>query len=160
MRIKRPIAGPALRALALVAVAGCLVATFGCSLFTTPGTNPGPGTDPGPGPTPVSGPMAADIIVVDDPTGGRGITDLACTFEVTQLGTSGNEPIQIRVDWQASCGTHKSETFTFRGADEVYTSTYEDGTGTPLSMTFWATIHWTDSRGSHVVRSASAACTY
>ena len=148
-----------LRILFLAAVGGLVLASVGCTQIVTPG--PGPGTDPTPpGTTPASGPMSADVTIVDDPTGGKGVTDLACTFEVTQLGTDGTDPIQIRVDWSASCGTHKSETFTFRGSHEVYTSTYEDPTGSPIGMTFWATIRWTDSRGAHVLRSASAACSY
>jgi hypothetical protein len=155
-----PRLAPWLRGLTLIATVGILIGSFGCTPVGTPGTNPSPGTDPVPGPTPTSGPMAADVVILDDPTGGTGVTDLACTFEMTQLGTDGNEPIQVRVDWSASCGTHKSETFTFRGSDEAFTSTYEDPTGMPISMTFWATIHWTDSRGMHVLRSASAACTY
>ncbi len=127
----------------------------GCSLLTPPGSD-GPGTVPGT--DPATGAMAADVIILDDPAGGKGVTDLACVFEATQLGTSGAAPIQIRVDWSASCGTHKSETFTFRGGQEVFTSTYEDPSGYPLGMTFWATIRWTDSRGSHVLQSADAAC--
>jgi hypothetical protein len=146
------------RALLAVATVGAVGTLLGCTLFSTPGTGPGPGTDPGTGP--VSGPMAADIVIVDDPSGGKGVTDLACVFEVTQLAQDGSDPMEIRVDWSASCGTHKSETFTFRGSSELFTSTYEDASGMPLSMTFWATIRWTDSRGSHVLRSASAACTY
>jgi hypothetical protein len=143
-----------LRILTLTALAAALLAAFGCTPVGTPGTDPGPGT------TPASGPMAADIVIVDDPTGGSGVTDLACTFEVTQLGTEGNEPVQIRVDWSASCGTHKSQSFAFRGAEETFTATYEDPTGAPIGMTFWATIRWTDSRGPHAIRSASAVCTY
>lgn len=146
------------RSLTVVAVVGALGALFGCSLFTTPGTGPGPGSDPGP--TPVGGLVSADIVIVDHPVGGSGVTDLACTFEATQLGTDGSDPIEIQVDWSASCGTHKSEVFTFHGGDEVFTSTYGDPAGAPLGMTFWATVRWTDARGSHTVRSASAACTY
>jgi hypothetical protein len=144
---------PWLRALGLAATAALLFTAFGCAPVAGPGTGPGPG--PGPGSTPL--PIAADIVIVDDPVGGSGASELACTFEATQLGTEGSESIQIRVDWSASCGTHKSETFTFRGPDQVFTSTYEDPTGMPLGMTFWATITWVDSRGKHVLRSASAA---
>ena len=135
-------------------------ALVGCSLVGTPGVTPDPGAGPGVGPDPISGPMSVDVAVVDDPVGGRGVTDLSCTFEATQPGTDGTSPVQIRVDWSAPCGTHKSETFTFRGGQETFTSTYGDPAGYPLGMTFWATLRWTDSRGSHVVRSADAACTY
>jgi hypothetical protein len=141
------------RTLGLTAGAALLLVAFGCAPVAGPGT--GPGTNPGPGST--SLPIAADIVILDDPVGGAGASEIACTFEATQIGVEGNRPIQIRVDWSASCGTHKSEAFTFRGPDQVFTSTYEDPTGTPISMTFWATITWVDSRGKHVVRSASAA---
>ncbi len=157
---RAPRLAPWLRGLTLMIAVGILMASFGCTPVGMPGTNPGPGADPGPGPAPSSGPISADIVIVDNPIGGKGVTDLACTFEATQLGTDGSEPIQIRVDWSATCGTHKSEVFTFRGGDEAFTSTYEDPTGAPLGMTFWATVAWTDARGSHVVRSASAACSY
>ncbi len=139
------------RALFLVAPAALLLASFGCSPTSGIGTGPGPG--PGPGPT--SLPIAADIVILDDPVGGHGASSLACTFEATQVGTEGDMPIQIRVDWSAPCGTHKTETFTFRGAAQVFTSTYEDPTASPLSMTFWATITWMDRRGKHTIRSAS-----
>jgi hypothetical protein len=139
--------------LGLMAGAALLFAAFGCAPIAGPGT--GPGTDPGPGST--SRPIAADIVILDDPVGGPGASEIACTFEATQIGVEGNQPVQIRVDWSASCGTHKTETFTFRGPDQVFTSTYEDPTGMPLGMTFWATISWVDSRGKHVVRSATAA---
>ena len=134
------------RALGLMAIAALLLAAFSCA----------PVAGPGPGPGSTSLPIAADIVILDDPVGGAGASEVACTFEATQIGVDGNQPIQIRVDWSASCGTHKSETFTFRGPDQVFTSTYEDPTGMPISMTFWATITWVDSRGKHVLRSASA----
>jgi hypothetical protein len=142
----------ALPILVAVLVAAALAGLAGCSPF------PAPGTDDGPAAGPTSRPMAVDILVVDDPVGGQEVSNLACTVEATQLGVEGSEPVQIRVDWSASCGTHKSETFTFRGGRETFTSTYEDPTGQPLRMTFWATVRWTDSRGAHAVRSASAAC--
>lgn len=141
------------RTLGLMATAALLLAAFGCAPVAGPGTDPG--ADPGPGST--SLPIAADIVILDDPVGGADASELACTFEATQLGVDGNQPIQIRVDWSASCGTHKSEAFTFRGPDQVFTSTYEDPTGMPISMTFWATITWVDSRGKHTLRSATAA---
>ena len=141
------------RTLGLMAGAALLLAAFGCAPVAGPGT--GPGTNPDPGST--SLPIAADIVILDDPVGGAGASEIACTFEATQIGVEGNQPVQIRVDWSASCGTHKTETFTFRGPDQVFTSTYENPTGMPLSMTFWATITWVDSRGKHVLRSASAA---
>ena len=141
------------RALGLMATAALLLAAFGCAPVAGPGT--GPGTNPDPGST--SLPIAADIVILDDPVGGAGASEIACTFEATQIGVEGNQPVQIRVDWSASCGTHKTETFTFRGPDQVFTSTYEDPTGMPLGMTFWATITWVDSRGKHVIRSATAA---
>jgi len=134
------------RALGLMAIAALLLAAFSCAPVAGPGTGPGS----------TSLPIAADIVILDDPVGGAGASEVACTFEATQIGVDGNQPIQIRVDWSASCGTHKSETFTFRGPDQVFTSTYEDPTGMPISMTFWATITWVDSRGKHVLRSASA----
>ena len=134
------------RTLSLMATAALLLAAFGCAPVAGPGTGPGS----------TSLPIAADIVILDDPVGGADASELACTFEATQLGVDGNQPIQIRVDWSASCGTHKSEMFTFRGPDQVFTSTYEDPTGMPISMTFWATITWADSRGRHALRSATA----
>jgi hypothetical protein len=141
--------------LALLAAVATLT---GCSLATLPGGDPGPAPEPGPGPS--AGPLSVEIVIVEDPVGGRGVSDVACTFEADQLGVDGSTPVTVRVDWSAPCGTHKSETFTFRGGHETYTSTYGDPAGTPLGMTFWATIQWVDARGSHVVRSADAACTY
>jgi hypothetical protein len=143
--------GRALLSLALIGLLGLLA---GCSLGAGPGV---PGTPPG---TSTGGvPLTADVAILDEPVGGRNITDLACTFEATQIGTEEGNPVVIQVDWSASCGTHKTETFTFRGGSEVFTSTYEDPTGYPITMTFWATIRWEDSRGRHTLRSASAAPT-
>jgi len=132
------------RGVAAVAAAGLLGLLAGCSLGGSPGT-------------PTAAPLAADVTILDDPRGGGGVVELSCAFEVTQIGTDLGEPITIQVDWSASCGTHKTETFTFRGGSEVFTSTYEDPTGYPITMTFWATIRWEDGRGPHMVRSASAA---
>jgi len=140
-------------ALGLATVAALLLAAVGCSL--APGG--GAGSDSGSGSP--SLPIAADVVILEDPVGGYGASDLACTFEATQVGAEGTAPIQIRVDWSAPCGTHKTETFTFRGPDQVFTTTYQDPAGLPLSMTFWASITWVDPRGRHVVRSASAAPT-
>ncbi len=129
------------RALGAAAVASFLFVAFGC----------------GPGAGSASLPIAADIVILDGPVASHGASELACTFEATQVGAEGDAAVQIRVDWSASCGTHKTETFTFRGPDQTFTSTYEDPVGLPLAMTFWASITWVDSRGRHVIRSASAA---
>lgn len=136
-----------LRRVVAVAAVGLLSLLAGCSLGGSPGGPPG---------TSAGAPLAADVKILDDPRGGGGAVELSCAFEVTQIGTDLGEPITIQVDWSASCGTHKTETFTFRGGSEVFTSTYEDPTGYPITMTFWATIRWEDSRGRHTLRSASA----
>ena len=139
----------ALRWSALLAAAG--VALAGCTaLNTTPGTGPGP----------AAGLMAAAVAVMDAPIGGSGVTDLTCSFEVTQLPGEGTDPIYLRVDWTASCGVHKSEVFAFDGGYKVFTSRYEDSSGQPIGMTFWAAISWQDSEGSHAIRSANAVCAY
>jgi hypothetical protein len=133
-----------LRRVVAAAAASLLGLLAGCSLGGSPGTSAG-------------APLAADVTILDEPVGGRGAVELSCTFEVSQIGTELGDPITIQVDWSASCGTHKTETFTFRGGSQAFTSTYEDPTGYPIAMTFWATIRWEDSRGPHTLRSASAS---
>jgi len=112
--------------------------------------------------------MTAEVAVVSDPAGGMGVSSISCTFEVVEVPSSTSSliatsaepaPITVRADWTASCGVHKSETFTFTGGTETFITNYEDPGGYPLTMNFWVAVSWVDARGSHVVRSATANVT-
>ncbi len=140
-------------------VLGGLVLVFGA----LQGCSPTGGITP-----PTGGLLTAEVAVVSDPTGGTGVSSLSCTFEVAEVPSSTSSlisasaepaPITIRADWTASCGIHKSETFTFTGGTQTFITSYEDPGGYPLTMDFWVALSWTDARGSHVVRSATANVT-
>ena len=103
--------------------------------------------------------MTAEVAVVSDPAGGAGVSSLTCTFEMAETSSSTSAPITIRADWTASCGVHKSETFTFTGGTQTFITSYEDPGGYPLTMNFWVALSWADARGSHIVRSATANVT-
>jgi len=113
-------------------------------------------TEPGGGAA-SRGSMDAEVRVTSQPRGGTNVSELACTFEVTQIPGTGSEPLAIFVSWVAPCGVHKTETFLFEGGTEMFESIYTEG-GYPIGMTFWATITWKDSRGNHTLASDVAPC--
>ncbi len=132
--------------LTLATAFGLLGVASGCSLVGAGGTTP----------PPEGGLMAADVTVVSDPMGGADVSALSCTFQVSELAGGGTGPVQLNARWIAPCGTHKSETFQFKGGDATFTTTYSESGGYPITKTFWVEITWLDARGSHALRSASA----
>jgi hypothetical protein len=102
--------------------------------------------------------LAAEVTIVADPVGGSDVATLSCTFQVSELVGEGSGPVSVSARWAASCGTHKSEVFQFKGGDATFTTTYSESGGYPITKTFWVDITWLDARGSHTVRSAAAAC--
>ena len=128
--------------LLLAAAAGLLGGAAGCALL---------GTD-----APPQGLLAAEVTIVADPVGGSDVATLSCTFQVSELVGEGSGPVSVSARWAASCGTHKSEVFQFKGGDATFTTTYSESGGYPITKTFWVEIMWLDARGSHALRSASA----